>query len=126
MARDSYSYLHFPMVAGIVLVALGLEKTLEHVGEHLHTVTAFALLGGVAAYLLGHVAFRYRHIHTINRRRLCLAALLLALWPLALAIPALATLAIVASLLWALIAYETKIYGDARYRLRHPERDQDV
>jgi len=126
MARDSYSILHFPMVAGVVLVALGLEKTLEHVGEHLHTVPALALLGGVAAYLLGHVAFRYRHIHTINWRRLVLAVLLLALWPLALVVPALAMLAIVATLLWALIAYETRIYGDARYRLRHPERDKDV
>ena len=35
LARDSYSYLHFPMVAGIVLVALGLKKTLEHVDEPL-------------------------------------------------------------------------------------------
>jgi low temperature requirement protein LtrA len=121
MARDSYSYLHFPMIAGIVLVALGLEQTLAHVGDPLRTVPAFALLGGVAAYLLGHVAFRYRHIHTINRRRLGLAILLLALLPLAVAIPALATLAVVATLLWLLIAYETRVYGDARYQLRHPE-----
>jgi low temperature requirement protein LtrA len=121
MARDSYSYLHFPMIAGIVLVALGLEQTLAHVGDPLRTVPAFALLGGVAAYLLGHVAFRYRHIHTVNRRRLGLAILLLALLPLAIEIPALATLAIVATLLWLLIAYETRVYGDARYQLRHPE-----
>ncbi|HEU4905819.1 MAG TPA: low temperature requirement protein A [Solirubrobacterales bacterium] len=123
MARDSYSYLHYPMIAGIVLVALGLEKTLAHVGDPLEVVPAFALLGGVAAYLLGHVAFRYRHIHTINRRRAGLAVLLLALLPLAVELPALATLAIVATLLWALIAYETRIYGDARYQLRHPEAE---
>jgi low temperature requirement protein LtrA len=121
MARDSYSYLHYPMVAGIVLVALGLEQTLAHVGDPLHTVPAFALLGGVAAYLLGHVAFRYRHIQTINRRRLVLAILLLALLPVAVEIPALATLTLVATLLWALIAYETRIYGDARYQIRHPD-----
>ena len=59
LARDSYSYLHFPMVAGIVLVALGLKKTLGHVGDPLDTVPAFALLAGVALYLLGLVAFRY-------------------------------------------------------------------
>ena len=69
MARDSYSYLHFPMVAGIVLVALGVKKTLEHVDDPLEVETAFALLGGLALYLLGHVAFRYRHIHTINVQR---------------------------------------------------------
>ena len=53
MARDSYSYLHLPMVAGIVLVALGLKKTIGHFDDHLDTVPAFALLGGVAIYLLG-------------------------------------------------------------------------
>ncbi len=49
LARDSYSYLHLPMIAGIVLLALGLKKALEHVGDPLHTVPAAALLGGVAA-----------------------------------------------------------------------------
>ena len=38
IARDSFSYLHFPMVAGIVLLALGMKKTLEHVDEPLKTV----------------------------------------------------------------------------------------
>ena len=35
IARDSYSYLHLPMIAGIVLVALGVKKTVEHVDEPL-------------------------------------------------------------------------------------------
>ena len=77
MARDSYSYMHLVMVAGIVLVALGLKTTIGHFGDHLHAVPAFALLGGLAIYLLGHVAFRYRHVHTINRQRLLLAIVLL-------------------------------------------------
>ncbi len=81
LARDSYSYLHFPMVAGIVLFALGLKKTLGDVGDPLELVPAFALLGGVAIYLLGLVAFRYRHVHSINRQRLALALLLFALVP---------------------------------------------
>ncbi|HYP55922.1 MAG TPA: low temperature requirement protein A [Solirubrobacterales bacterium] len=122
MARDSYSYLHFPMLAGIVLVALALKKTLAHVGDPLEVVPAFALLGGLAAYLLGHVAFRYRHIHTINWRRLILAVVLLALLPLAVELPALAVLAIVTALVWALIAYETHAYGESRTRLRHEAR----
>jgi low temperature requirement protein LtrA len=122
MARDSYSYLHFPMVAGIVLVALGLKKTLGHVGDPLDTVPAFALLGGIAAYLLGLVAFRYRHVHTVNRRRLTLAIVLLVFVPLAAELPALATLTIATVLLWALIAYETRGYGEARDRVRHAER----
>jgi low temperature requirement protein LtrA len=119
LARDSYSYLHFPMVAGIVLVALALKKTLGHVGGSLDSVIAFALLGGVAFYLLGHVAFRFRHIHTINRQRLLLALVLFAMLPAAVQIPALATVAIVTALLCAMIAYETASYGEGRARVRH-------
>jgi len=121
LARDSYSYIHFPMVAGIILVAFGLEQTLAHVDEHLKTVPAFALLGGVAIYLLAHVALRLRNARSINRQRLALAVLLVALIPIAREITALATLAGVAGLLWLMIAYETSGYGERRYRLRHPE-----
>jgi low temperature requirement protein LtrA len=119
LARDSYSYLHFPMVAGIVLVALGLEETLAHVEEPLHTVPAFALLGGVAIYLLAHVALRLRNAHSVNRRRLLLAVLLFALVPVAVEVAALAALAGVNVLLWAMIAFETTGYGEARHRVRH-------
>jgi low temperature requirement protein LtrA len=119
LARDSYSYLHFPMVAGIVLVALGLKKTLGHVADPLDTVPAFALLGGVSFYLLGLVGFRFRHVHTINRQRLLLALLLFALLPAATELPALASLAIAAVLLCAMITYETISYGEGRGRVRH-------
>jgi low temperature requirement protein LtrA len=121
LARDSYSYLHLVMVAGIVLVALGLKTTIGHFGDHLDAVPAFALLGGVAVYLLGLVGFRYRHIHSINRRRLLLAIALLLVVPVATEVPALLALGIVNALLWALIAYETRGYGEGRQRVRHPE-----
>src|SRR5205085_3075523 len=48
MARDSYSYLHFPMVASIVLVALGVKPPLAPVDDRLATVPAVALIGGTA------------------------------------------------------------------------------
>jgi low temperature requirement protein LtrA len=120
MARDSYSYMHLAMVAGIVLVALGLKKSIGHFDEHLHTVPAFALLGGVALYLLGHVAFRYRHVHTINRQRLLLAIVLLILVPVATEVPALVALAVVNVLIWTMIAYETRLYGEGRHEVRRP------
>ncbi|MDX6610271.1 MAG: hypothetical protein QOF85_2196 [Solirubrobacterales bacterium] len=121
MARDSYSYLHLVMVAGIVLVALGLKKTIGHFDGHLDAVPAFALLGGLAVYLLGHVAFRYRHIHTINRQRLGLAIALLILVPVATAVPALLALAVVNVLLWTMVAYETRLYGEGRQQVRRPQ-----
>jgi low temperature requirement protein LtrA len=119
MARDSYSYLHFPMVAGIVLVALGTKKTLGDVDDPLKTVPAFALLGGMAAYLLAHVSFRYRHTHTINGRRALLAVVLVAFLPVATEIPALATVAVVTVAAWLLIIIETRRYGEGRDRVRH-------
>ncbi|HEU4702595.1 MAG TPA: low temperature requirement protein A [Conexibacter sp.] len=121
MARDSFSFLHLPMVAGIVLVALGLKKVLGHVEDPLRLVPAFALFGGAALYLLAHVAFRLRNVRTLNRRRLGLAVVLLALVPVADGLPAIVSLAFLAAALSALIAYETAIYGEARQRVRHPD-----
>jgi low temperature requirement protein LtrA len=120
MARDSYSYMHLVMVAGIVLVALGMKKTIGHFDEHLHTVPAFALLGGVALYLLGHVSFRYRHIHSVNRQRLLLAIVLLLLVPVATEVPALLALTVVNLLIWVMIVYETRLYGEGRHEVRRP------
>ncbi|MCA1677614.1 MAG: low temperature requirement protein A [Actinobacteria bacterium] len=119
IARDSYSYLHFPMVAGIVLLALGLKKTLGGVDDPLKLVPAVALLGGTAVYLLAHVAFRLRNVHTLNKQRLGCAVLLVALLPAAVKLPSLATLAILATVLAALIAYEALRFAEARERVRH-------
>jgi low temperature requirement protein LtrA len=60
LARDLYSYLHLPMVAGIVLFALGLKTTLSNVDGSLPSIPALGLCGGVALYLLAHVALRLR------------------------------------------------------------------
>jgi low temperature requirement protein LtrA len=118
LARDSYSYIHLAIVAGIVLVAFGLKTSIAHHDEHLHAVPAFALLGGVAIYLLGLVAFRYRHVHSINRRRLGLAIVLLILVPVATAVPAVISLAVVVVLIWTMIAYEHHGYDERRDQLR--------
>ena len=81
IARDSFSYLHLPMVAGIVLLALGLKKTLQHVEDPLKLVPAVAMMGGTAMYLLAHVAFRWRNVHRLSMERLVCAIALLALHP---------------------------------------------
>jgi low temperature requirement protein LtrA len=118
LARDSYSYLHFPMIAGVVLLALGAKKTLEDVGEPLELVPSAALLGGTTLYLLAHVAFRLRNAHSLNVHRLVCGALLIAVLPGAVELPALATIAILAAVLAALVAYETVRFSDARDRIR--------
>ena len=83
VARDSFSYLHLPMVAGIVLLALGLKKTLEHVDDPLKLVPAVAMLGGIALYLLAHVAFRWRNVHRFSVQRVICAVVLVAFIPAA-------------------------------------------
>jgi len=122
LALHAYSYLHLPMVAGIVLFALGLKTTLGHVDEPLDTVPAVALCGGVALYLLGHVAFLFRTTGRVFRRRTVGAIVLLALVPAALAMPALAALALVSAVCALVVAWEVLRYREDRLRVRHPER----
>jgi low temperature requirement protein LtrA len=127
LARGGYTFLHLPMVIGIIMMSLGLKKVLGYVGdtEHhtlsdpIYGVPLAALYGGAALYLLAHVAFRLRNMRTLSVRRLVCSAVLLALVPLATALPALATLGILAALLATLIAYEAIRYADARARVRH-------
>jgi low temperature requirement protein LtrA len=121
LALHAYSYLHLPMVAGIVLFALGLKTTLGHVGETLDTVPAVGLCGGAALYLLAHVAFLYRTTGRVFRRRTIGAVVLLALVPAALAIPALAALALVSAVCSLVVAYEALRYRRDRVVVRHPE-----
>jgi low temperature requirement protein LtrA len=118
LARDSYSYLHLPMVAGIVLVAYGLESTVAHVDEPLDSVQSFALLGGAAVYLLAHVLLRLRNARSLNLHRLVIALVLLILVPFVGEVSSLATLTGVVLLLWLMIALETRGYGEARHHLR--------
>jgi low temperature requirement protein LtrA len=118
LARDSYSYVHLALVAGIVLVAFGLKTAIAHYDSHLDAVPAFALLGGISIYLLGLVAFRYRHVQTLNRRRLGLAIVLLILVPVATEMPALICLVIADVLIWTMIIYEHHGYDERRDQLR--------
>jgi low temperature requirement protein LtrA len=129
LARDAYTYLHLPMIAGIVLVALGLEHVLEYVGDAKHhelgdplaTIPLVAMYAGVALYLLAHVAFKYRIWHTLSKPRLmAIAAVLLLIAP-AMQIPALAALGLVTAVMVALITFESLTYSDLREQVRHEE-----
>jgi low temperature requirement protein LtrA len=118
LARDAYPYLHLPMVAGIIFVALGIKQTLAHVGDPLGTIPAVALCGGVALYLVGHNAFRLREVGSVSVPRLVVTVLCLALIPLAVSIPSLVILAVLAGLMCALVAFETMRSREFRRELR--------
>jgi low temperature requirement protein LtrA len=118
LARDSYSYLHLPMIAGIVLVALGVKKTLADVEEPLKTIPVVALFGGIAMYYAGHLGFRLRNVGTVNRPRLLALLACLALIPLGTEVDAVVALALAAALTSSVVAYEAIHYAEARRRVR--------
>jgi low temperature requirement protein LtrA len=119
MARDSFTYLHLPMVAGIVTFSLGVKVTLAHVHAHLASVPAVALAGGVALYLLALSGLKRRNVGSFNYPRLVAAAILAALAPVATQLPALAALSLVTAVACGLVAYETWRYWETRDRIRH-------
>ena len=100
------------MIAGIVLFALGVKKVLEHTGDPLKDMPAVALCGGLALYLLAHVAFRLRNTGTVGWRRIVAAAVCLAVIPVALEVSGVATLAI----LLARLDRADRLRGHARRR----------
>jgi low temperature requirement protein LtrA len=121
LARDAFSYLHFVMVAGIVLFAMSMKKALAHYDAHLAVVPATALCAGLGAYLLAHVLLRYRISGTIGRGRPAALIALLVFWPFADDVPALAALSVAAAVFVVLIAYEAIRYRESRFFIRHGE-----
>ena len=117
-ARDLYTYLHLPMIVGIVLFAFGMKTTLAHVGDELGSVAAFCLCGGCALYLSAYVVLRYRVARTLGRGRFSATIVFVLLIPLATAVPALVALALVAAVWVALHLYELIWWREARAEAR--------
>jgi low temperature requirement protein LtrA len=120
LARDAYTYLHFPMIVGIVLFAFAMKSVVGHVGDELGGVSAFALCGGSALYLLSYSAIRSRLAGrlSLSRGRFTAALVLLALLPVATMVPALAALGLVTAVWLVLHAYELVWWREARAESR--------
>jgi low temperature requirement protein LtrA len=118
LARDAYTYLHLPMVVGIVLFAFALKTTIAHVSGELAAVPALCLCGGPALYLSAYVAVRVRVSRRPGGGRLVAAVACAALVPIALTVPALVALSLVAAVWVALHAYELIWWREARAQTR--------
>jgi low temperature requirement protein LtrA len=120
LARDTYTYAHFPMIVGIVLFAFAMKDIVGHVGEELDSAAAFALCGGSALYLLTYSAIRTRVERRVrlSRGRFVAALVLLLVLPLAMVVPALAALALVTAVWLALHTYELVWWREARAESR--------
>jgi len=108
LARDAYTYLHVPIVAGIIAVAVGDNLLIAEPRAALHGVGLAMVLGGPALYLVGESLFRLRVTGAANAKRLGVAALLVALVPLGGRVSALALSALVAALLTAAALWELR------------------
>jgi low temperature requirement protein LtrA len=106
LARDAFTYLHLPIVAGIIAVAVGDDLLIAHPESELHGVGLAMVLGGPALFLLGEALFRLRVTGALDVPRLGVAALLVLLAPLGSVLSALALCATVAALLCALALWE--------------------
>ena len=128
LARDAYTYLHVPIIAGIIAVAVGDDLLIAEPGAALHGVGLAMVLGGPALFLLGECLFRLRVTGAANAKRLAVAAILVLLAPLGSQISALALSATVAALLSALALWELRPHAQgsdwgADGRAGRPHRD---
>jgi low temperature requirement protein LtrA len=120
LAVDAYSYLHLPLIAGVILSALGVEDALAHIDETsgYGWLGAGALLGGTALYLLAHAAFCRRVRGSWKPWRLGAAVLLVALIPVASRFAPLAALGMVFGLCLLLVLLERIVYAEQRAEIR--------
>ncbi|MBZ3907579.1 low temperature requirement protein A [Streptomyces griseiscabiei] len=111
LARDTYTFLHLPLVAGVVITALGMKKTLQQVAdtghygpaEPLHGMPAWALAGGAGLFLLGAAAILLRTTGRHAPVLLVGGVTCLAAGPLVALVPALAALAALAAVITAVL-----------------------
>jgi low temperature requirement protein LtrA len=106
LARDAYTYLHVPIVAGIIAVAVGDDLLIKDTGRSLSTAGALMVLGGPAIYLLGESLFRLRMIGSVSPKRIGAVVLLCALMVLNSRLTALALIGVVTLVVTALAAWE--------------------
>jgi low temperature requirement protein LtrA len=107
LARDADTYLHVPIVAGIIAVAVGDDLLIAGPNDAAHGVGLAVVLGGPVLFLVGESLFRMRVMgDPANAKRLAVAALLLLFTPVGARVSALALSATVALLLVGLALWE--------------------
>jgi low temperature requirement protein LtrA len=70
LARDAYTYLHLPIVAGIIMVAIAGHVLIAHPDRVAGGPASVMLIGGPALYLAGESLFRLRMIGSVSAKRI--------------------------------------------------------
>ena len=118
LARDLFTYYHYPIVLGIIFYAVAAKKTLEHPHDPLSEAGRWALGLGIAFFLLGFALMRFRVVRRIAWERLGAAAAAVALAVLLDGTDAIVTLGIVVAAFAASIAIESARLRDVRRSLK--------
>jgi low temperature requirement protein LtrA len=108
LARDAYTYLHLPIVAGIIMVAVADDLLLADPSHRLQTAGVVMTVAGPAVYLLGESLVRLRMIHSLSPQRLLAVVALAALGIFGQALPALAMSAAVAAIVTGLAVWDNE------------------
>ena len=118
LARDAYTYIHYLLVAGVVVFAYGCMQMVTAATEQMTTAGSVALCGGVALYQLGHSMFRLRMTRSYGVHHLAAAAASLALLAAAPQLPAILCGGLLGAIVLAALAWERYELRDLRRRLR--------
>jgi low temperature requirement protein LtrA len=120
LAVNAYGYAHFPIVAGVVLTALGAEGVVAQAdsGKPLGRFFTWALYGGSATYLAGLLLFGLVMLGQLSPFRMGALILLPGIAPVATTLPPVAALALVVAVLAAVATAETRWYAELRRHLR--------
>ena len=121
LAQQAYTYLHLPMIIGVIFFSLGVKKTLAHTDEVLSMIPAVALCGGLILYLVGQVAFRARCGGSVAWPRIVAAVTLGALIGVSGEIESLVLLSALGLVFALLVVYETVVERTSRRRIRSDE-----
>ncbi|MBL8776357.1 MAG: low temperature requirement protein A [Acidimicrobiales bacterium] len=79
VARDLFTFGHFPVVFGLVLYAVVAKHVVAHPTDPLGTADLVALAGSVAFFVGGLAALQWQCVHRISRERMLLVAAVAAL-----------------------------------------------
>ncbi|MFE9690260.1 low temperature requirement protein A [Micromonospora sp. NPDC005806] len=133
MARDAYAFLYLPMIAGIILFAIGAEELVRMttdptggVGERAQGPAVPLLFGGVMLYLAADLAFQWRTLRTVTWTRIGVLVALAVGLPVARYLAALAALGLLTAICVALVATELMVLADSRHALRRAVFEEKV
>jgi low temperature requirement protein LtrA len=118
-AQHAYSYLHLPMITGVIFFSLGVKETLAHPDEIVPTMVAVAIAGGPALYLMAQVGFRARLGRSLSVPRVVAIMAFIALIGIADDVTAFTLLSSTAGVAVLLVTYEAWAHRAARHAVRH-------